>query len=290
MGWYYRLLPCLRWNPQLSPLTEAASPSNPTAPVADLTHRISSSVDSFVPLDDGYLLIGSMQWSADDYPSYGVSPMPYVDYVRVVDANGQEVVWEEVYENVKPQDEEYRSYWAIKILSRTFAAPLTITLNAADVQVKPVPFNFEVGADSKLGQSWEVNQDIQVVDSTVKMLKANLITAADNNLAFQFDAQVDPNAIGDLQLATSLNQCMGGGGGYPIDHLDCCRFLFQCAAPIFRPAMWKSRLSERCFGDNGRSPGNHNKYRRRIELSACFFSLSITTRSRVLRSYPSPAQ
>lgn len=77
--------------------------------------------------------------------------MPYVDYVKVVDANGQEVAWEEVYENVKPQGEEYTSYWAIKIPSKSFAAPLTITLSAADVQVKPVSFTFEVGANSKFG-------------------------------------------------------------------------------------------------------------------------------------------
>jgi hypothetical protein len=213
------------------PPTEAASPSNPTPPFADLTHRISSTVDSFVPLDDGFLLIGSMQWSADDYPSNGVSPKPYVDYVKVIDANGQAVVWEEVYENVKPQNEEYRSYWAIKIPSKNFAAPLTITFNAADVQVKPVSFTFEVGADSKPGQSWDVNQDIQVVDSPVKIVKANLIAAPENNLSFQFDAQVDPNAIGDLRLATSLNQCMGGGGGYPIDHLD----LLQVYVAMCRP-------------------------------------------------------
>jgi hypothetical protein len=139
-------------------------------------------------------------------------------------------MWEEVYENVKPQNEEYRSYWAIKILGKNFAAPLTITLNAADVQVKPVSFTFEVGADSKLGQSWEVNQNIQVADSAVKILKANLTTTADNNLAFQFDAQVDPNAIGDLTAATSLSQCMGGGGGYPVDHLD----LLQVFVPMCR--------------------------------------------------------
>ena len=217
------------------PLTEAASTSNPTPPAADPTHRISSSVDSFVPLDDGYLLIGSMQWSAEDYPTYGVNPMPYVGYVKVVDANGQEVAWEEVYENVRPQDEEYRSYWAIKIPSKNFVAPLTITLNAADVQVKPILFNFEVGADSKLGQSWEVNQDIQVVDSTVKILKANLTTSADNKLAFQFDAQVDPNAIGDLQLVTPLTQCMGGGGGYPIDHLDLLQIFVAMCRPDLPP-------------------------------------------------------
>lgn len=205
------------------PATEAI----PIPPEVDPTHRIGMSIDSYVPMDDGYLLIGSMQWSAKDYPAYGVSPMPFMGYVHVVDANGQEVAWEEAFGNVTPQNEEYRSYWAIKISHKDFAAPLTITLGAVDATIAPVPFRFDVGADPKPGQSWDINQDIQIAGSLVHFTKANL-TVSEAGLDFQFDVQVDPNAIGDLHLNTPLSQCMGGGGGYPNEHVS----LLQVYAPM----------------------------------------------------------
>jgi len=216
--------------PVVTPATEAASPSNPTQPAVDPTHRIALSVDSFVPMDDGYLLIGSMRWSANDYPAFGVKPISFMGYVNVVDSNGQELPWQEIYENVKPQNEEYRSYWAIKVLSNTFAPPLTISMGAVDVQIQPITFQFDVGAAPQAGQSWDVNQNIQIVDSLAQIVKANLISS-DGNLSFQLDIQVDANTIGDVHINTPLNQCMGGGGGYPTEHLN----TLQVYVPMCRP-------------------------------------------------------
>jgi len=217
--------------PTAAPATETASPSHPTLPPADPNHRIKITADSFVKLNDGYLLVGSFHWSNDDYPAYGVNPISETGYLKVVDANGKDVAWESADGNVTPQNEEYRSYWAVKILSKDFAAPLTIMLNAADVQIKPVAFKFDIGSNAKIGQSWDVNQNLQIAGRPIKVLKATLIFGADNNPAFQFDVQVDPNAIGDLHLNTSLSQCMGGGGGYPTDHVS----LLQVDAAMCRP-------------------------------------------------------
>jgi len=210
--------------------TGVVTPSSPTLPAVEPTHRIALSVDSFVPMDDGYLLIGSLQWSANDYPAYGVRPISQMHYMNVVDSNGQAVPWQEIYENVKPQNEEYRSYWAIKVLSKNFAPPLAIIMNAADVQIQPVIFQFDVGAAPQAGQSWDVNQDIQIANSLVHLVKANLISS-DGNLNFQVDIQVDADTIGDLHINTSLNQCMGGGGGYPIERLS----TLQIFVPMCRP-------------------------------------------------------
>ncbi|HLO32616.1 MAG TPA: hypothetical protein VK249_25945 [Anaerolineales bacterium] len=212
------------------PATEAPTPSNATLPAVDPTHRIALSIDSFVPMEDGYLLIGSMQWSANDYPAYGVKPVPYMGYIKVVDSKGQDVAWEEIYENVKPQNEANRSYWAIRVLSTTFAPPLTITLSAADVQIQPVAFQVDVGSAPQAGQSWDINQDIEIVDSLAHILKANLISY-EGNLNFQLEVQVDANVIGDVYISTPLNQCMGGGGGYPTEHSS----TLQIYVPMCRP-------------------------------------------------------
>jgi hypothetical protein len=181
-------------------------------------------------MDDGYLLIGSMQWSVNDYPAHGVRPIDFMGYVNIVDANGQDVPWEEVYGNAKPRNEEYRSYWAVKILSKDIAPPLTITMTAADVHIQPITFHFDVGAAPQAGQSWDISQDLQIADSLARVVKVNLLSF-DGNLNFQLDVQVDANEIGDLYVSTPLNQCMGGGGGYPAEHLN----TLQVYVPMCRP-------------------------------------------------------
>jgi hypothetical protein len=214
----------------INPATATTVPMNPTLPAVDPTHRIALSIDSFVPMNDGYLLIGSMGWTANDYPAYGVKPVPFMGYINVLDANGQNVPWQEVYESVKPQNEEYRSYWAIKILSTTFAPPLTITMMAADVQIPPVSFRFDVGSAPQAGQNWDVNQQLQIAGGPVNITRASLMSS-DGNLNFQLEAQVVANTIGDLRINVPLGQCMGGGGGYPTERLS----ILQIFVPMCRP-------------------------------------------------------
>jgi hypothetical protein len=217
--------------PPATQMIEATDPASQATPKVDPTYRIAAAVDSFVPMDDGYLLMGTMQWSASDYPAFGVRPIPYMGYINVLDANGQNVAWEEVYgRNVVPQNEEYRSYWAIKILSKTFTPPLTISMSAVDMRIQPIIFQFDVGAAPQPGQSWDVNQDLQIANSLVRVVKAGLISV-DGNLNFQLDVQVDANVIGDLYVNTLLNQCAGGGGGYPTEHLE----TLQVWVPMCRP-------------------------------------------------------
>jgi hypothetical protein len=212
----------------VAPATVA--PLEPTPLAADPGYNITLSIDSYVPTDDGYLLIGSVAWSANDFPAFGVRPIPFMNYLTVTDSTGQPVPWQEVYENVKPQNEESRSYWAIKLLSKAFAAPLTITMNAVDVQIQPVTFHFDVGAAPQAGQSWDINQDIQIAATPAHIGKAHLISS-DGNLSFQLDVQVDPDAIGDLHVNTPLTQCMGGGGGYPVDHLSTLQIFVAMCRP-----------------------------------------------------------
>jgi hypothetical protein len=97
-------------------------------------------------------------------------------------------------------------------------------MNAVDVQIQPVTFHFDVGVAPQAGQSWDVNQDLQIANSLVHIAMANLIVS-DSNLNFQLDVQVDPATIGDLRIHTPLNQCMGGGGGYPTERLSTLQVL-----------------------------------------------------------------
>jgi hypothetical protein len=91
-----------------------------------------------------------------------------------------------------------------------------------------------VGSAPQVGQSWDVNQDIQMVGSLVHIGKVNLISS-DGNLNFWVDVEVDADTIGDLHINTSLNQCMGGGGGYPTEHLSALPVLVPLCRPDLPP-------------------------------------------------------
>jgi len=224
------------------PVTETTIPSSLTLPAVDPAQGIALSADSFVSMDDGYLLIGSMHWSPNDFPAYGVKPIPFTGYVTIVDASGQDVPWEEVYGNVKPQNEEYRSYWAIKVLSISFAPPLAISFNVVDVQIQPIAFQFDIGSAPQAGQSWELNQDLQVAGSLIHLEKANVVSA-EGNLNFQLEAQVDANTIADLKINTPLNQCMGGGGGYPTEHMSTLEIYVPTCRPDLPPGIVEMQVT-----------------------------------------------
>lgn len=221
---------------------EAGTPSLPTPPEADPNYGIQMSLESFVPLDDGYLLIGKMQWFEKDYPAYAVNPV--TDSIKLTDANGKDVYSELVYGLEVPQNEEYVSYIAIKTIGTDFTAPLTFSMDRVAVSMYPVSFSFDPGANPKAEQTWMINQGFQLAVSTVRILSVRLLGLDSGDIAFQFDVQVDPQAVGDLYLGMPINQCMGGGGGYPNEHSN----VIQVYVPTCRTALPAGPLEVRIDG------------------------------------------
>jgi hypothetical protein len=186
-----------------------------TLPAVDSSYGIKSTLDSFVRINDGYLLIGSVQWDQQNYPAYGVDPT--IDYATVTDATGTVVAFEPMYGLERPQNEEFRSYWAIKIADKNLKPPLKIEITSMVVSFSPVSFQFDPGTNPKAGQSWPLNSDVTVLGKNVHFSAAQLNSQPDNSLGLVFTAQTEPNFIGDLYIHTSVNQCKGGGGGLPTE-------------------------------------------------------------------------
>lgn len=189
----------------------APSPNIPSAGT-NVLHGITATLDLYVPMDDGYLLIGSMQWSAQDYPARAVQPSDF--YMRVTDATGREVDFEPFLGPLpeKPQDEDFRSYWVLKVLEKDFVAPLRIRIDSVSVSVEPWPaFQFDPGPAPAPGQSWEIGQDFQVGDVRARLSSVTL-TVQDSDLVFEFLIQAQPNELADVYLHMDIAQCMSGGG------------------------------------------------------------------------------
>jgi hypothetical protein len=166
-------------------------------------------------MEDSYLLIGSVQWDKQNYPAYGVDPT--IDYATVTDATGKAVAFEPMYGMERPQNEEFRSYWAIKVTDINFQPPLKIEITSMVVSFSPVSFQFDPEPNLQAGQIWPLNSDLTVLKKNVHFSAVQLNSQADNTLQLVFSAQTEPNFIGDLYLRTSINQCMGGGGGLPTE-------------------------------------------------------------------------
>jgi hypothetical protein len=196
--------------------TETSSPSQtPTA--ADSFYGITSKLDSFVRTDGGYLLIGSVQWEAENYPPYSVNPN--LDYATITDAAGKSIAFEAMYGAERPRSEEFRSFWAIKVKDMNFQPPLKISIPSMDISwqlwQKPLSFQFDPGPDPQPGQRWPLNANILLAGKNIHFSAAQLERSeVDNTLGFIFTAQTEPNFLGDLYIfIPTATQACGGGGG-----------------------------------------------------------------------------
>lgn len=201
----------------VSPSATEARISSPQPPSkVDSTYGIKSTLESFIRVDDGYLLIGSVQWDAQNYPAYAVDPM--IDYATVTDTAEKPIKFEPMYGVEKPQNEEFRSYWAIKVADTNFQPPLRISITSMVVNFKAGSFQFDPRENLLPGQKFPLNADVLVAGKNVHFSEAQLNRSEfDNNLGFVFTAQTEPDFLGDLYVSLPINQCTGGGGSYPTE-------------------------------------------------------------------------
>lgn len=196
--------------------TEAGTSSPQTPPTIDSAYGIKSTLESFVRIEDSYLIIGSAQWDASTYPAYAVDSM--IDYATVTDAAGKAIEFETMYGVEKPQNEEFRSYWAIMIADTDFQPPLEINIPGMIVYYDAGSFQLDAGTNPQPGQSFPLNVDVMVAGKNVHFSEAQLNRSQfDNNLEFVFTAQTEPNFLADLYITMPIQQCLAGGGGFPTE-------------------------------------------------------------------------
>ena len=174
---------------------------------------ISISVDQYAELEDGYVLMGSVNWSDDDIREYGVM----IDKLHIIDANGEVVNSSEVSPNQWPAPEEKRSAWAYQIEGKDHAWPLTVVLDSVLVQIitpEPLSFQFDPGPNPQVDQSWELNLDIPVADDilTIKSARAMPGFFGNDSVGYEFTMESKGSVVGAM-LVDQEEPPMGGGGG-----------------------------------------------------------------------------
>ncbi len=131
---------------------------------------ISFAMDRVAKMEDGYLVTGHVVWSDERIENIWVSP----EDVAVTDAGGKSLTIEATEEGT--QDNNF----AFKIKELVFQQPLTIQIKSVYVvgileEGDGPTFSFEAGADPQVGQSWELNQDLDVLGQKIRVRKASVV-------------------------------------------------------------------------------------------------------------------
>lgn len=188
-----------------------------------LPSKFSLGIDSYVELDDGYILVGYRQ--QDPLDDRKTLPLSYFD-LTLTDANGNPVEFQEVPDSQGywPDEKDLsREYWVIKVLGKDPAWPIKVShlpsIELASAEV--AEFQIDLGSNPQAGQSLDLNMEVPIE-------KIGNLHVASVSL-FQGTAPLeDPNAFGLDFLITNGNsespfvtladkahnsQFLGGGGG-----------------------------------------------------------------------------
>jgi hypothetical protein len=202
--------------PSATPTTAAAFE---TIQPTESPYGISLALEKVVPLDNGYLLIGSLRWS-DKTVNIG----PYFDNsynLHAVDANGQVVALEEpeqsAWDLLSPVEAgSLISQWIYKVSGKQHTWPLTLTTNAyVDVDAN-VPFTFDPGPNPQKGQLWQLGQELTVNGHVIRLVSATWQERGGNIASLEFETASDDPGVIDLNIQDILyrsEQHLCGGGG-----------------------------------------------------------------------------
>jgi len=212
----------------VNPIIELPSATSTTPAAFEMVqpteapYGISLALEKVVPLDDGYLLMGSLRWT-DKTVRIG----PYFDNsneFRAVDANGQVValeVAEQTASDLLPpvQDGSLISQWIYKVPGKQHAWPLTLTTNAYVDLNANVSFTFDPGSNPKDGQVWQLGQELTVNGHVVRIVSATLHDLGGHGAYLEFETASDNPAVITLDIKDivyrSEQHLCGGGGDKP---------------------------------------------------------------------------
>jgi hypothetical protein len=188
-----------------------AGPVETAAPAPGGVAGIALALDRYIPLADGYYLIGHATWTDERLESVSPSGMS----MKLLDAAGQSIPLE-------PMDDFGAGLvgpgqWAYRVYGQVFHGPLT--MRAEDVEVTlqtpvtlildPRDFGF-TGADWQLGTAWDIGSiPLDVLGLPARLVRVRYLRQGDLK-GFELTLQGDP-ALRSLPF--SLSSPVSGGRG-----------------------------------------------------------------------------
>lgn len=183
-------------------------PAGRTTPAA--AHGVHFQVERLVELEDGYLVQGSLDWHNTEFGLAGFSAYE----LQVRDAAGQAVP-------VEPADDasgelkgdpymEKRQTWRVRTASKQYSSPLTLTLPSLTIdQAINLSFELDLGANPQPGQTWELDQVLEVEGREVTVEAVSLVSSPDGRAGtygLDFTLYADPDQLLSVSLWDPDNQ------------------------------------------------------------------------------------
>jgi hypothetical protein len=208
-------------------LALSATPNQATASLTSVSQAngVQFNLKRVIELADGYQLEGSLSWDTQTYANLSTNPLAFPAY-SLQDKRGQAIPFEEVVTDSfgSPDFNANQSGkpWAIRTNSKAFPGPwqLSIAQLLAFQVVKPdqAVIQVDFGADPQSGQSWALNQDLQIAGHVLRVTSARLESEPRNGglilqLAFAADPSVTGVSVEDPQNQPVTSSSGSGGGG-----------------------------------------------------------------------------
>ena len=167
------------------------------------------SVEQVIDTEDGYILIGSIHSQIPDG-----SWMQVIGPATILDAVGKRVSYS-IPMDIHPENETNLRQggfsWALQIQGAGVTFPITISYSGVIIsQVDPqasAQLTFDAGPNPQPEQVWTLNQDVQLVGSTVRLVS---VTASADGYSFHIDPGPD---LSSVSVQIEGYQAAGGGGG-----------------------------------------------------------------------------
>jgi hypothetical protein len=211
-------------NDQVIPVIELPTPF-PTlpAPTSVSTASTESAPEGFsvvlkseAELDDGYVLSGSYEWNDIRYDKTAVT----VSSMDIVDANGQEVPFQEINTDPSAEPGPRQIPFVYQITGKKFAWPLNIIVKAISViQPGQGTFQFDAGPNPLIDQTWNVSIDVPIGQHLIHIETIRLTAGREPaQVGYDFTMTSDPAvagaAVDDMNpIIVCKGGCGGGGGG-----------------------------------------------------------------------------
>lgn len=208
------ILPVIDVTPLVSPTGTNPGPDSETSAVpTNESAQAAVSVDQIIETEDGYILLGFVR---PDIPEG--SWLQVTGAATIRDAEGKKVSYS-FPNDVQPLDDsgfQGGLGWAMKIKGTGVKFPLTIRFSGVIIsQVDPqasAEISIDVGNNPQPQQVWEVNQDVQLAGSTIRLV--SVTSSRSDGYSFRIDPGSD---LTDLSVQIEGHQAIAGGGGGPLN-------------------------------------------------------------------------
>jgi hypothetical protein len=193
-------------SPLTNPVTAPASPSGRTL------EGFSIVLDSETPLEDGYILSGSYQWTDPRFAVFSVQ----INDPKITDANGRSANFETVEPLTSFDPALKKLPFAYQIHGKDYTWPLTITVNSVTVNLPDESlFQFDAGTNPQVGQRWDVNIDVPIAGHIVHVQTIELTAGrTPTQMGFTFTMTSDPEVMGaSIHDPSPIGDNGSGGGG-----------------------------------------------------------------------------